>query len=252
MPDCQPIIKRVIKRSFPNDTMLDLVMWIIVFVVAIAVLVKASDYFTSNAEKIGIYYGMPAFLVGVTIVAVGTSLPELISSIFAILKGNTEIVAGNVIGSNIANIFLILGVATIIGGRLKIMYELVKVDLPLLAGSAMLFGVMVWDGVFTFPEALMSLAGFAIYVHYTIKSSQEKTDPEIEREVKEIKKLKHIGSSPFLILIFSAVFIFIGAKYTVDSIVSIATIMNIGAEIIAVTAVAIGTSLPELAVSTLR
>ncbi|GAH33655.1 unnamed protein product, partial [marine sediment metagenome] len=124
-------------------------IWIIVFVVSLFVLIKASDYFTHSAEKIGLFFGIPLFIVGATIVAVGTSLPELISSIFAVLRNSSEIVVGNVVGSNVANIFLVLGIAAIVGRRMKLTYELIHVDLPLLIGSAFLLAVTIWDGIFS-------------------------------------------------------------------------------------------------------
>ena len=97
-----------------------LVIWIIICIVSLFVLIKAAGFFTDAAEKIGVYFGIPQFIVGVTIVAIGTSLPEIISSIFAVLRNSSEIVVGNVIGSNVANIFLVIGTAAIIGKKLKI------------------------------------------------------------------------------------------------------------------------------------
>ena len=85
--------------------MLEILIWIAVFVASLFVLIKSSGYFTHSAEKIGLFFGLPVFIVGVTIVAIGTSLPELISSIFAVLRNSSEIVVGNVVGSNITNIF---------------------------------------------------------------------------------------------------------------------------------------------------
>ena len=118
-----------------------LLIWGGILLASIAVLVKASDYFTDAAEQIGKYFRLPAFIIGVTIVAIGTSLPELVSSIFAVLRGASEIVVGNVVGSNIANIFLVLGITAIVGRKLKIAHELIHVDLPLLVGSTFLFYV---------------------------------------------------------------------------------------------------------------
>jgi len=84
-----------------------MLIWIIVFVVSLAVLVKASDLFVNVAEKIGQSFGMPHFIIGVVIVGAGTSLPELVSSVLAVIGGTSEIVVGNVLGSNMTNIFLI-------------------------------------------------------------------------------------------------------------------------------------------------
>ncbi|HIH69683.1 calcium/sodium antiporter [Methermicoccus shengliensis] len=230
--------------------MLHLFIWLIIFIVSLIVLIKASDYFTDSAEKIGLYFGLPAFIVGVTIVAIGTSLPELVSSIFAVLKGSSEIVVGNVVGSNITNIFLILGIAAIIGKKIKVTYELVHVDLPLLIGSAFLLAVTIWDGIFTLPEALLCIGGIILYLLYTIHTQKEYEDVEIKKEMKEeLKKRRKLDWKTLTILIVSAFFIYLGAEYTIESVIKLSKILNIGKEIIAISAVALGTSLPELMVT---
>jgi len=108
-----------------------LLVWLGVFIVSLLVLVKASKHLIGSSEVIGKTLGLPAFIIGVTLVAVGTSLPELASSIFAVLRGTSEIVIGNVIGSNIANIFLILGITAIFAKKIKVLHEIIHVDLPL-------------------------------------------------------------------------------------------------------------------------
>ncbi|MAH32827.1 conjugal transfer protein TraR [archaeon] len=228
--------------------MLDLFIWIAVFIASLIVLIKASDYFTDSAEKIGIFFGLPAFIAGVTIVAVGTSLPELISSIFAVLRNSSEIVVGNVIGSNITNIFLILGIIAILSKKLKIAYELIHVDLPLLVGSAFLLAITIWDGIFSLGEAFLCIAGFLIYLNYTLNSEKRHKDKEIKKEMKGLK-IEKLGFKVWAILVISAFFIFLGAKYTIESVIELSEILNVGKEIIALTAVALGTSLPELTVS---
>jgi len=220
--------------------MLHLLTWIIVFIVSLSVLVKSSDYFTDSAEKIGIYLGLPAFIVGVTIVALSTSMPELVVSILAVLRNTSEIVVGNVIGSNITNIFLILGIAAIIGKKIKITYELIHVDLPLFVGSAFLLAVTIWDGAFTLYDAVLCLGCMILYLLYTIKAKR-KREYEIKRRKWEWK--------PLFILILSSIFIYMGAEYTIKSIIRLSEILGIGKEIIAISIVAFGTSLPELSVS---
>ncbi len=228
-----------------------LLLWIGIFVLSLAVLIKASDYFTDSAEKIGIYLGLPAFIIGVTIVAIGTSLPELLSSIFAVLNNSSEIVVGNVIGSNIANIFLVLGVAAIIAKKLEVTYELVHVDLPMLIGSAFVLAITIWDGVFTSLEAVICILGLIIYVLYTIKIGKEHEHEATEKAVKKKKReeKKTFPWKSLVIFLISMVFIFFGAKYTITSVIELSSLLNIGKEIIAITAVALGTSLPELVVS---
>jgi cation:H+ antiporter len=213
------------------------VTWLIVFIISLAILVKSSDWFTKAAERIGLYLGMPAFLVGVTIVAIGTSLPELASSLFAVFQGATEVVVGNVVGSNIANILL------------KINHDLVRVDLPLLVGSAFLFAIFIFNGKFTRGEAIMSILGAIIYIAYAITTSQQRRDPEIEKEVRRVIEEK--GSMPYTwtVLILSGVLLYVGAKFTIDSLLNLSVLLGIGTGILAASAVAIGTSLPELMVS---
>jgi cation:H+ antiporter len=215
--------------------------------VSLVVLSKSADFFTDASEQIGIYFGIPPFIVGVTIVAIGTSLPELISSLVAVYSDAGEIVVGNVVGSNIANIFLILGVAALISGLLNIEYDLVSVDLPLFVGSAFLLGLTVWDGKYTVGEAILSLAGYVVYTFYAV--NVRKDDPEEDASEEEEATTKSFPVKEFAILALSSLFIFVGAKYTIDSAVKISEILNIGKEIIAVSAVALGTSLPELIVT---
>jgi cation:H+ antiporter len=232
--------------------MFDMVVWLVALVLSMVVLIKASDYFTDSAETIGVYLRLPAFIIGVTIVAIGTSLPELISSLIAVSKGSSEIVIGNVVGSNIANIFLVLGIAALVAKKLEITYELIHVDLPLLIGSAFLLAITVWDGVFTFPEAIICLIALTVYIVYTFRSEKTGKDKEIQREMgADIKKRKmrrpkwHV----WFMLVISAFFIYIGAEFTIDSVINLSQMLDIGKEIIAASAIALGTSLPELAVS---
>ena len=224
--------------------MQNLIIWLIIFIVSLFVLIKASDFFTDAAEKIGISLGISPFLIGVTIVSVGTSLPELISSITAVYQNSSEIVFGNVMGSNIANIFLIIGTASLISSPLKILYELINVDLPLFVGSAFLLGLTVLDGNFSINEAIICILGYVVYVFYTISSGKEEQQSETIDTSQKSFPVKQI-----VIVIVSALFVFFGAIYTIKSVTKISEILEIGKELIALSAVALGTSLPELMVT---
>jgi cation:H+ antiporter len=233
----------------------------VIFFLSLAVLVKASDFFTEAAEKIGILLGLSPFIVGVTIVAAGTSLPELISSIVAVFQNSSEIVVANVVGSNIANIFLILGTAAVVSlGKSKeinIGYDLVSVDLPLFVGSAFLLGLTIWDQDFSRVEAGILVVGYIMYLFYTIQSSGIDADSP-DSAAPSDDRPQDPPSSPeettslsrqLLVVVISALFIFLGANYTIDSLIKISDLLQIGKEIIAVSAVAVGTSLPELIVT---
>ena len=225
--------------------MLDFAFWIFIFALSLSILIKFSDFFTESAGKIGVFLGFSPFIVGVTIVAIGTSLPELISSLIAVSQNSTEIVAGNVIGSNIANIFLIIGVATVISSPLKISYNLLNVDLPLFVGSAFLLYFTLSDGRFTFGEAILCIIGYIVHLTYTVRCGQ------IESEINP----DNVGRQPgylikqLLFLVVCSGGMYVGAQYTIQAIIKLSELLNVGKEIIAVSAVALGTSLPELAVT---
>lgn len=215
-----------------------LLLWFAVFVVSLAVLVKSSDLFVASSERVGLFLGLPPFVVGVVIVGVGTSLPELASSVLAVIAGCSEIVVGNVIGSNISNIFLVLGVAAVVGGRFRVRHDLMRMDLPILLASCFMLVLMIWDRMFTFGEAVLCLVGMAVYL---ISMTDDPEHPERQKA--------GMRWVTWLMLAVSPVGIFVGAKYSVDAIVKISEILHIGTEVIALSAVALGTSLPEVLVS---
>ena len=178
--------------------------------------------------------------------AIGTSLPEIVSSIVAVVRDSPEMVVGNVVGSNIANIFVVLSIAAIIGKKIKITYDLVHIDLPLLMGSAFLLTITIVDGVFSFLEALLCIAGLIVYLMHAISIERKRVD---EKGRKESESREELRWKTFAILVVSGFFIFIGAKYTVESVIRLSELLNIGKEVIAASAVALGTSLPELMVT---
>ncbi|MFC1697892.1 calcium/sodium antiporter, partial [Nanoarchaeota archaeon] len=218
---------------------------IIIFLAALFVLIKSADFFTDAAEDIGLALGIPQFIVGVTIVSVGTSLPELASSLISVTRGASEFVVGNVVGSNIANILLVLGIAAIVAKKMKMDFDLVKVDLPLLLGSSFLLGALIYFApfsgqvkMFTLFSGILCIVGYVIYVMYAV-SHHEK-----EKKKKHPFKWKSVG-----ILLIGAVFIYLGAEFVIDSVIAGGTQLGVSTSVIALSAVALGTSLPELTVS---
>ncbi len=246
-----------------------LIIAIIVFIVALAALVKGADWLLDSAEKIGLAAGLSPFIVGVTIVGLGTSFPELVSSIIATYQGVTDFAAASAVGSNIANIFLIIGVAAIVGRRLVVTKSLIDLDLPLLAiSTALLLGIL-WDGQVTLGEAIILIITYGIYFGYTLLHRGESEDDlkqvhaeivplgklrqQKKREVKKIPKekikLPKVVAKDYILLVIGIALLAVGAKYVVDSVQDISAALNISAGVIAITAVAFGTSLPELIVS---
>lgn len=221
--------------------MLHWIIWVLIFIASMFVLVKSSDYFVKFSQKLGESLGVSQFIIGVTVVALGTSLPELITSLIATFEGQVSIVLDNVIGSNIANIFLVIGIGAIIARALKVDRDLIDIDIPLLLASQILFVLFIWDGQITLFEGIISLFVIAFYIIYATRHKHE-----IEMPLEKVKANK---SMLLLGIAVSAFFIYLGAKFTVDSIVNLGTILGIGTGVISLTALAIGTSLPELVVT---
>jgi len=239
------------------------IFWIFIFVVSLIVLIKGADWLIESAEKIGLAVGLSSFIVGVIIVGAGTSLPELFSSLAAVLQKVPEVVVANVVGSNIANILLIVGISAVIGRRLVVTKNLIDIDLPLLATVTVILLGILWDKQVNLGESLLMLISYIIYLLYSVfhKDSEDvKEMPEIFKiEQKKISELVVKGGEQKLrskvlvrdlfFLILGILGLILGAKYLIESLVKISEMLNVIPGVIAITAVAVGTSLPELIVS---
>jgi cation:H+ antiporter len=214
---------------------------VLIFIGSLALLMKASDWLLYSAERIGIRYGMSPFLVGITITAFGTSFPELVSSSIAVYQGFPDVATGNAVGSNVANILLVLGVAAVVGKRLEVSKNLIDLDLPLLAISTGLFYLVVKDGSVNVVESIILLVAYVIYLVYAIKFEKTIDDSDVKRP--RLKK------KDILYLLLGVGGLAVGANYLIDSVTFVSTYFNIATGLVAITAIALGTSLPELLVS---
>ena len=199
----------------------------------------ASDLFIESAEKIGLSLGISPFVIGVTIVAFGTSLPELAASIASVYCGTSEIVVGNVVGSNITNILLVLGLTSMVGKSINLDFDLWSVDMPLLLGSSFLMFFVLQDAKFTLIEAVLFLAALVGFLINSVANSVP--DENIDRP--------KVVFTDILKLILGGVMVYFGAKYTIVGIEGCSNEAGISPEIISLTFVALGTSLPEVVVS---
>lgn len=219
----------------------------LIFAAALSGLLLAARYFTTAAEEIGVYLKMPAFIIGVFIVGIGTSLPELVSGTISVAKGVSEILPGNIMGANISNILLITGIVAYLNRKdIVLSHGYIFVHLHYLLGSFFLLTMIVYDGEIKWLEALIGLFAFISYSIYLIKPEEKiKASEEIRQaELKTVFPTKAI-----LILLGSGVGIYIGANYTVSAISAIAQGLQIPPSVIALTVLSIGTTLPELAVN---
>lgn len=226
-----------------------MVILISIFVGSLLALIGSAKFFTEAAERVGLAMKLSPFMVGVVIVAIGTSLPELISGIIASVEGHSEIVIGNVLGANISNIFLILGVATIVSKRsLQLGKEYIFIDLHFMLGSATFLILFLLDGEISRIEGLSLVIGFIIYQVYLMKSEKPDEMPTLN-DAETVRKIDKVKWKDIAILAVSAVGIYFGAKYVVQSISDIATAMDVDKTIVSLTVLSLGTTLPELTVS---
>ena len=229
-----------------------LIFWILIFILSLAVLVKSADWLVESSEKIALVAKVSPFIIGVTIVAFGTSFPELATAFTSALKGATEIVVSTVIGANVHNIFLIIGLAAILARRLTIKRSLIDLDLPLLAISTAIFLFVAFDGEITWRDGLLLLITFLIYLAYTIYERKEEKG-EVKGIVEiipgSVEKVEKLNLKVFLFLILGVIGLVIGAKYTVESALQLANLLKLLPSVIAIIGIAFGTSLPELLVS---
>jgi len=218
-------------------------MHYIIFTLALLGLLISSRFFTKSAETIGKYLGLPIFVVGVFIVGIGTSLPELITGIISVEKQTSEILSGNIIGANISNILLITGLAVVINRKNILLNSgYMYIDLHYLIGSFFLFYIIAFDGIIGVVEAQFGLLMFIVYSVYLIKGEAKNTNTEV------VEKKKFPLSSLF-VLILTALGIYLSADYSISSLEKIATDLSIPRSIIALTLLSLGTTLPELAVN---
>ncbi|MBL7827985.1 MAG: sodium:calcium antiporter [Saprospiraceae bacterium] len=217
---------------------------LLIFTVALTLLLVSARFFTQSAETIGKWLNLPAFVIGVFIVGVGTSLPELISGILSVRQGVSDILPGNIAGSNISNLLLVTGLAIALNKKpIKIGSDYIYIDLHFLIGGFFMFVLIVYDGVIRFSEAWAGILVFIVYSIYLIKNTGESSDETL------VPKKTAFPIKAFLILLAAATGIYFGANYTISSLTDLATALQVPNAIIALTVLSLGTTLPELAVN---
>jgi len=227
---------------------MELILWAIVLLVSLFALTKGADYFIKGAEEIGLSYGLSPFVIGVLLVGMGTSLPEFASAIAAIFAQTTEIITANAIGSNIANILLVIGMLTVVVGKLKIDKDLIDIEIPLFVISTLLFFAVASDGIVTAIESVFLASGFLIYFIYSIYGHGE-LPATVEEGIKELIETKPSLIGSYIYTIVGLIALVAGAKFLIQAIIEIALVIDVSPGVISLTAVAIGTSLPEFFVS---
>ena len=224
-----------------------MILNIFLLIVGFILLIKGADFFVDGASSTAQNFKVSKMLIGLTIIAFGTSAPEFAVSMQSLAKGSTDMLLGNVIGSNILNVLLILGVAAVIH-PIKITDNTVKKELPLCMLISTLLVVLFLDikladglvNQITRSDAIVILLFFTVFIYYLITLAKQK------RESKEEEKPPFKLGKSLLFVAIGLVGIIIGSNMVVNNASSIAKIMGLSERIIALTIIAFGTSLPEL------
>lgn len=221
---------------------MNFVLQIVFLALGFFLLVKGADWFVDGASGLARKLGIPQLVIGLTIVAMGTSLPEAAVSISAALRGNAEITIGNIVGSNILNILIILGVTALIA-TLKVADSTVRYEIPFMIVVTF---VLLWlgytGGQVTRLEGIILWVLFLLYLRYLYMMA--KKGKEEEREAEQLSTAKIIG-----LILAGVVMIVEGSNFAVEGASNLAKALGISQRFIGLTIVALGTSLPELVTS---
>ena len=237
---------------------------LVVFILGLGILYLGADWLIEGASELAKKFGIRSLIIGLTIIALGTSLPEFLLNLFAVAAEEDGLAIGNIVGSNIANIALILGISAIVM-PLSVDGAVLKKEYPIMLAATGLFYLMALDGVISRLDGAILVSGliaFLVFVIWDASTGEDQTDVTVEAPAPEedpfgarsgIKKwLDHerLGSAMRILLIIAGMgALAIGARLMVQSAITMAAMLNINPVIVGLSIVAIGTSLPELAAS---
>jgi len=219
------------------------ILW---FIVGLVALIGGAELLVRSVSRLAVIAGISKLVIGLTVVAFGTSAPELAVSIQAGVTGQTDIMIGNIVGSNLTNILLILGLSALII-PLKVHKTLIKVDLPFLIVITILVYILGLNGFFTIWECLLLTVILAIYLFYLFRQKGDVDIPLAEGE--DVKK--HSVPKDLVLLVIGFAGLILGARWIVSSAIIFAEMAGVSELVIGLTVVAIGTSLPEIVISLL-
>ena len=223
-----------------------MLLYIILIIVGFALLFVGADFLVDGASGIAKKFHIPEIIIGLTIVSIGTSMPELFVSITSAIDGYSDMALGNVIGSNLCNLLLILGLSSLIK-PVDFQEETRKYEIPM----CLLFTIILMifsntSGGISRIEAVILLVLFVLFIAYTIYMGKKKSkeDSKVVEEKNKNKTIKNI-----ILIILGIVGLKFGGDFVVNNAVNIAKMFNISEKVISLTILAIGTSLPELVTS---
>lgn len=222
---------------------MEILLQILLLAVGFVMLIKGSDWFVDGSSGIATKFGIPQLVIGLTIVAMGTSAPEAAVSISAAFSGSADITIGNIVGSNILNILIILGISSIIV-PIAVAPSTIRIEIPFMIVITIIMLLVGLDGVIRVFDGIIFLVLFAAYLAY-LYGMAKKDKNKNKKNYNEDKKNISITKS-FLFVIIGLALIIFGSNITVDAATKIAQAFGISERFIGLTIVALGTSLPEL------
>lgn len=221
------------------------IMWaqVLLLIFGIVVVLKSADWLTNGAVGLATKLGISQIVIGLTIVAIGTSMPEFFVSIVSAIKGTPDLAVGNIVGSNIFNVLLIVGVAATVA-PIAIQRATVRRDIPIAIVASIMLTFMMFDDNISRIDALILFAAFIAFIWITLRNSKNDANEKDASTEKVIPTWKSV-----LFIIFGLVGLVLGSNIFVDNASSLAHGWGISDAVIGLTIVAGGTSLPELATS---
>jgi cation:H+ antiporter len=228
---------------------------VIAFVVGVVALVAGAEWLVRGASDIATRFGLSPVVIGLTVVAFGTSAPELAVSVGAAFRDETDIAIGNVVGSNIANVLLVLGLAAMVGGGLAVAQRIVRIDVPIMIGASIGVFLLALDGRLVRPEGLALVVALGVYVTWTVRSALGAESAPFEEEYAEAIEIEEFAATGPAAEIGKVaaglVGLVIGSQLLVSAATDVAESIGVSELVIGLTVVAVGTSLPEIATSVL-
>ena len=219
---------------------MDILLQVLLLAVGFVMLIKGSDWFVDGSSGIATKFGIPQLVIGLTIVAMGTSAPEAAVSISAAFSGNADITIGNIVGSNILNILIILGLSSVIV-PIAVAPSTIKIETPFMIAITVVMLLLGLDGVVSLIDGIIFLVLFAAYLAYLFWMAKKDKNKDSNEETKNISIAKAV-----IFAIIGLVLIVLGSNVTVDAATKIAQAVGVSERFIGLTIVALGTSLPEL------
>ena len=227
---------------------MEIILQVALLIIGFVLLIKGADWLVDGASSVASNFKVSKLLIGLTIVAFGTGAPELAVSFSSLVSGSTDILVGNVIGSNIINVLLLIGIAAVIR-PIKVQKDTVSKELPLLLLISTALIILLLDvnlaeaviNTFSRADAIICLLFFSIFLYYLFSLARKN-----KKEAKKVEKPKYKIGKSFLFVILGLIGVVGGSQLVVNSASTIAEAVGISERIISLTIIALGTSLPEL------